>query len=596
MFNKWLKENDLTTIDFNSRLFNKASDREYWESILCDNQIKVAEKYLGFEWPLIRASQFMNFQKNGDRLSQEKPHFARRYALLYLFLGELAEHKGRFIPDIVDGIFAICEESYWGLSAHYPLTRLGELLPTASDPYIDLFAAETAELISVIYHVMYDELFAYCPPIVERIEYELERRIVTPYINRGDFWWMGNTPKKLNNWTPWILANVATVFVCLNVKKTQFYYAVKKMFVEMNRYYDILPDDGGCDEGASYWTKAGGKLFEFLDVIYITSGGKIDLFADKKLKEIALYETRVHIDGCNFVNFADGVSAINNSNLDYALYGFGIRSNLPEMCALAKTLKTAQNRDDSQPALRGSAVKANLFSLIYAKDIDAQKDFKPQSSYFLNDLQNAFLRQGDWFLAAKGGHNKEHHNHNDVGSFIAYFNGNPVLVDPGAGTYTKKTFSPRRYEIPSMQSAYHNLPVINGVCQQVGEQFKADSFKADKTSISISFASAYPEQAGALKVERSLNISPDGIELNDCFETNGGDVYEHFMTPLDVTVEDDGVVLGNKYKLLCNAISTEVDRFDFEGDMKFINAWGYEGLNRIKFKVDNNVKMRLTKI
>ena len=54
------------------------------------------------------------------------------------------------------------------------------------------------------------------------------------------------------------------------------------------------------------------------------------------------------------------------------------------------------------------------------------------------------VRDGGWTLAAKGGSNAESHNHNDVGSFIAYYDSAPVLVDPSCGTYTKQTFSEGR--------------------------------------------------------------------------------------------------------------------------------------------------------
>jgi len=595
MFNRWLENNDLDSINFDTRLFEKAGNRKYWDCVMTDTQIKTAQAYLGFEWPLIRASHFMDYQKNGNRLSQEKPHFARRYALLHLFLGELAEYKGRFMPDIVDGIFAICEETYWGLSAHYSPTRLGELIPSASDPYIDLFAAETAELLSVIYHVMYDELYAYCPLIIERIEYELERRIVTPYINRGDFWWMGRGVKKVNNWTPWILANIFTVLVCLGVKKSRLDYAVKKIFFEAQVYYDTMPDDGGCDEGASYWTKAAAKLFELCDAMYITSGGKINLFSDKKFIEMGLYETRVHIHGCNFVNFADGIGAFKDSNIDYALYGFGLRAGLPEMCRLAATLKRAQCRDDSQPTLRGSAVKTNLFSIIYAKDIDACEDFCPKDYVVLSDLQNMFLRKNGWFLAAKGGHNKEAHNHNDVGSFIAYFDNAPVLIDPGCGVYSKKTFSPQRYEIWTMQSLWHNLPSVNGKGQKDGIDYRADRFDTEDGKCTISFAKAY-EDAGLRTLTRTLEITDAGLEICDSFEFLGDDntVSEHFITPLSVEIKDGYALIGGAFTLSFDTdCEISVDSQGISDDSKLKGSWDTDRLYRIAFKIKTGKKLTI---
>ncbi len=76
-------------------------------------------------------------------------------------------------------------------------------------------------------------------------------------------------------------------------------------------------------------------------------------------------------------------------------------------------------------------------------------------------------------VAAKGGHNDESHNHNDVGEFVVYCDGKPLLIDAGVETYSRKTFSPQRYEIWTMQSAYHNLPTIDGVQQAPGAAFAA---------------------------------------------------------------------------------------------------------------------------
>ena len=79
------------------------------------------------------------------------------------------------------------------------------------------------------------------------------------------------------------------------------------------------------------------------------------------------------------------------------------------------------------------------------------------------------------YLAAQGGHNAESHNHNDVGNFLIYADGQPAIIDVGVETYSAKTFSSKRYEIWTMQSAYHNLPTIDGVMQSAGRQFAASA-------------------------------------------------------------------------------------------------------------------------
>jgi len=115
------------------------------------------------------------------------------------------------------------------------------------------------------------------------------------------------------------------------------------------------------------------------------------------------------------------------------------------------------------------------------------------------------------FLAAKGGHNAESHNHNDVGNFIIYADGEPVIIDVGVETYTAKTFSEDRYSIWTMQSAYHNLPTINGVLQQEGRSFEAHSvsYEADDAGarFQLDLAGAYPAQAAVGRWLRTVTLT-----------------------------------------------------------------------------------------
>jgi hypothetical protein len=91
-----------------------------------------------------------------------------------------------------------------------------------------------------------------------------------------------------------------------------------------------------------------------------------------------------------------------------------------------------------------------------------------------------------------------------------YFDGKPCLIDLGRETYNAKTFSSKRYEIWTMQSGYHNLPVINGIEQSPGNNFKAKNsvFSADekKVSFSTDIAGAYPATASVASWIRSYTL------------------------------------------------------------------------------------------
>jgi hypothetical protein len=116
-----------------------------------------------------------------------------------------------------------------------------------------------------------------------------------------------------------------------------------------------------------------------------------------------------------------------------------------------------------------------------------------------------------FYVAAKGGHNAESHNHNDVGNFIVYADGYPAIIDVGVETYTAKTFSSRRYEIWTMQSAYHNLPTINGVMQKDGKAYKAAGVRYEATEKSVTFSldlsAAYPGEAQVRSYVRTITLN-----------------------------------------------------------------------------------------
>jgi hypothetical protein len=77
-------------------------------------------------------------------------------------------------------------------------------------------------------------------------------------------------------------------------------------------------------------------------------------------------------------------------------------------------------------------------------------------------------------FAAKGGHNNEPHNQNDIGSFILHVNGETLLTDPGSGEYTKMYFGPQRYSYISNSSRGHSVPIVEGGYQEPGKERRAD--------------------------------------------------------------------------------------------------------------------------
>ena len=152
-------------------------------------------------------------------------------------------------------------------------------------------------------------------------------------------------------------------------------------------------------------------------------------------------------------------------------------------------------------------------------------------------------RKGAWVLGAKFGSNGDSHNHNDTGSITVYKNGRPFLIDIGVESYTKKTFSPQRYEIWTMQSAWHNLPTFEGVQQLPGAEYAARDVQTTENSITGELSGAYPSLSGLTTYRRAVSISEQGIILLDKTDYPGP-VELTLLTVQKPAPAPDGLTVG----------------------------------------------------
>jgi hypothetical protein len=211
-----------------------------------------------------------------------------------------------------------------------------------------------------------------------------------------------------------------------------------------------------------------------------------------------------------------------------------------------------------------------------------------------------------FYVAAKGGHNDESHNHNDVGTFIVYAHGEPVLIDAGAQTYTAKTFSSQRYELWNNQSAYHNLPTINGVMQKEGHTYMAGDVRYSSSDpsaqLNLDISTAYPPEAFVKSWHRSITLNRgENVSIIDDYELTKfiKPPTLNFLTPLETDLSNAGKIIlsagtGKNYML------TYPDE-NFEALMEIIPirdnrmsaSWGRE-LRRIVLKgTDQSLKGRV---
>ena len=547
----------------NLRCFAQAGNAVY--GLLTEGRrkalIKAGEEYLNFDWPSLPAALYMEFSRNGNRKNYETPYFLRRTALSALTAAECVENRGRFLPDIVNGIICICEESGWTIPAHNTYIRDTKQfpLPRTDRPILDLFACETGAVLASVHALLSDALSAIDPEIPARIERELQRRIVEPYL-ADFFWFMGNDKEPTNNWTVWCTQNVLYSVFLMPHPDDVYRKVLRQAVRSCDCFIDEYGDDGCCSEGASYYHHAGLCLYTCMDLMnQITGGAFLPAFREEKIRNIANYIMKVHVSGEYFLNYADcdlkpGLCGVKE-------YLFAKATGQEDMMRFASRqfqLKREKYGDDiggrdvfdilleaftEEEALGYAAGTADVTGLEEGCAEEKRRNlagvpgasgvnicFKKRVSF---PSIGVYAAEGErLYLSVKSGDTTGSHKHNDVGSFIIYADGEPMLIDPGVGTYTRETFSEKRYEIWTMQSQYHNLPVICGFGERGNLRHIPGKYCAKDLEIRMSedrylhrmeLAGAYDENAPICSYIRSIDFTlAGGIEVCEKLELTPG--------------------------------------------------------------------------
>ena len=489
-------------------------ERERWNAVpasIRQSFVQAAERELGAEWGSIPAAVTLRYVRDGDRAQYDNMNARRRTRLATLVMGEVLENKGRFLDEIANGIWAISEQTFWGSTAHLGAQKRGSGLPDVTEPVVELFSAETAALLAWTDYLLGERLDKLSPLLRERIRVEVDRRVLTPALERDDFWWMGfGTRKDVNNWNPWIASNWLASALILERDPQRRARTVHRVMRSLDVFINGYPDDGGCDEGPSYWDRAGASLFDNLELLRGSTNGGIDIYANPLVRNMGQYIYRAYIRDAYYVNMGDAPAKVHPD--PELVYAYGTRIADPLMSGFGAFL--ARQRGEYRPG--SSTLGRILPALLGAEEVSKATPREPLlADVWLPDLQLMAARStggsaDGLYLSAFGGHNAQSHNHNDVGNFVVYADGKPVLVDVGVETYTAKTFSPRRYEIWTMQSAYHNLPTINGVMQKDGATYRARDVRRDASAssarLSMDIAAAYPAEAAVDRYERTVAL------------------------------------------------------------------------------------------
>ncbi len=482
--------------------FPPMTDRASWENIAPadqDDLLALAESWHNRPYPLLTAGMYASFVRTGSRRDCETPYFDRRRKLCSAALHVCLTGTEEYLPDVEDGLVLLCEESAWAISAHQGLST-EHPFPDERKTVLDLFAAQTGMILSFVCQLLEGVLH---PDLIARVQREVERRVLRPFMENDGEWWMGFVRKNLNNWTPWIISNV---LMAANVWHYGGAALIERACMMLDRWLDVVPADGGCDEGAGYWNMAGGAFLDCLMVL--ESLCAVDLWQDEKVRRMMAYPELVYLGSGWFANFADCDARpyISGERLQYA----GEKTGNPALLRMGAEMRGLPSKE-----LSDTPHLSRMLMRLFSKPVQAEEVRADAGSVWLPDLQVRILRRDEMTVAMKGGHNNESHNHNDVGSFLIMAHGDMQVVDAGNMVYTAKTFSDRRYELWNCRSMYHNVPIIGGYEQCNGREFAARDVRDTVNGMSLDMAAAYPKVAGLQSCQRTMALDDGSFTVRD---------------------------------------------------------------------------------
>ena len=512
--------------------------------------ISEGEALVGKSYRLLTLSDYLRFFNEGDRSFFEGHFFERRRDLLTLTLAEVYEGEGRFLPSVLDLVWMILEESTWVLPAHInprPSDRV-HTVPYAYEGernYIDLFAGTTGADLAWVWYLLRDSMEACSPVVNRRILENLRDRIILPFTEHThEMAWMGNGPFRwINNWCPWVISNVLTVCALTVTDETLRRRVVEIALEGLDRFTETYEEDGGCDEGPSYWQAAGGALYNACLVLFDLTGGGINPFAHPLVRKMGEFFPKMYICGGRFLNFSDASSKLGTP----AKWGhdWGM---LSDSALMQNFWEYACPETGALPGV-DTSLPYRYFRMLGAAPL-VKRDFKPSLAEYFPSLHLSVCRDEQdcdrgLYLSLKGSHNASSHNHLDVGNFVIFCDGEPIFIDAGVGKYTARTFSGRRYEIWSMCSSYHNIPTVNGVDQLPGRQYEARDPVFDPVSGRLTFdlTHAYPAEAALASFVRSGVIEEGkAIVTDELISEKDGEVTFNLLCNCEPVLVEDGVL------------------------------------------------------
>ena len=470
-----------------------ARKHKFYENMIAE-LTETGDTLLGTPICVTPFSTYRIYEELGSRQEFSHFQFAKRkrlnvFALLSLLFGE-----DRYLRELEDIIWAICDEYTWVVVAqmgeslsviprHDPLDERGRVRSRqrVHQERLELFSSETAFALSEICSLLEDKL---SPLVVSRARKLVYERVVRPFMDINEmFWW--ETCEM--NWAAVCAGSAGIAAMYTVVDSAVLAPILARALSVMRSYIEGFAPDGACTESLGYWNYGFGFYLCFADLLKERTAGRIDLMQGEHIHQIALFQQKCYLSGNHVASFSDSGKTF--------CYRIGMLHRLKQLFPDVEIpdfqYHSGLNGDNCYrwgPALRDYVWSDPALETGVGQNATW---YCPDAKWFVSRHQADGCAVA---FAAKGGHNDEPHNHNDIGSFLYHIDGISFLDDLGGGEYTRDYFTDGRYTYFCNRSEGHSLPIINGQGQQAGRSYAGEVLRVETNgtdAFELELAGAY---------------------------------------------------------------------------------------------------------
>ena len=542
--------------EFNDEKLAEIRNHPYYAGARAE-LISKADAMLESEPPRIRFSKMHLYVTTGDRATYETDYFAYFERLKTLYLAYVITEDEKYLPELADTIWNICDFETWARPAHVNETASIK----ARKRHLALCSTGACANLAEVLYFVEDKLPEL---VVRRAKAEIQYRVIDSFAEKKPPFCFVK-----HNWAAVCIADVLCTYLYIATDE-EIEAQLPAMMSTADNYLSGFADDACCSEGVGYWGFGFSHFLVFASMLKDYTDGKINYFENPKVKKIAMFPYRVRLNENDAVAFSDSGSGIG--------YKVGrtvahiLKANYPDYPIL-----------DNDPMTSAPGDSRALFW--------SNPDYTCEKVA----LQNQIFENVQWFIhhgksyavGAKAGHNDEFHNHNDVGSFAVSTGELVSFFDVGGGVYDRQYFDKEtRYLNPICSSRGHSVPIINGEEQKEGNRGVCDILELKEGRFTFDMRSAYVVDTLESLV-RDFDCSDEYFTLTDTyrFSAEPSALTERFISRLPLTLED-GVIKSGKTTLVFDSEALDVNISTLDVVGRGINVIYYVDFTPKSLKTD----------